>query len=367
MSRIIGMRGGRAWLTAAVATAGLLALAGQAAAAPTTPHWHTVKSVTTGSGAFTAVVATGKTTAWAFGGQFTPATGPATAWQLKGGAWTQDKAFPGKSGETVVAAGASSPSDVWAFTQDGAGSRVLHYNGTAWSVAKAFSAQIGGASVAGNNDVWVFGTGLFGMPQLGAWYFNGRTWRLTGTGLLGGSALSPTSVWAFSGTKVYHFNGSRWANTQLASLLPPKQQLNGPAVTGIIALSASNVYALGNGNREDEGGPTVVLRYNGRTWTKLATGSFGYGTTSGGGSQQVSSDGASGLWLPMPGVGGQKSFIVHYSAGKLTPATLPGSTLGIAVASISRVPGTREQLAGGDTFTPTMPGTGQVARILMYG
>ena len=366
MSRIIAARRGRAGLIAAAA-AGLLALAAPAASAVSAapaPNWHIVKSVQSGAGVFTAVAATGKATGWAFGGQFASVTGP-TAWQLSGGKWTQ-RGFPGERAETVVAAGASSPSDVWAFTQAGTGSRVLHYDGKAWSVAKTFSAQIGGASVAGKNDVWVFGADLFGMKALGAWYFNGHTWRLTGANLKGGSALSPVSVWAFSGTKVYRFNGSRWAGTQLSSLLPAKMLLNGPAITGIIALSAKNVYAIGNGNAEDEGGPTVVLHYNGSKWAKVAAGSFGYGTTNAGGSQQVSSDGGSGLWLPMPGVDGQKSYMVHYAAGKLTPATLPGSTRGTEVVSVSRVPGTRDQLAGGDTFTAASPGVNQVARIFMY-
>jgi len=360
------MRGRRAWGAVALAAAGLVTLAASAAGAVTAapkPEWHVVKSVTTGAGAFTAVVATGKTTGWAFGGQFASVTGP-TAWRLAGGTWKQDMAFPGDPSETVLAAGASSPSDVWAFTQDGTGSRVLHYNGTAWSVAKTFGAQIGGASVAGKNDVWVFGTNLVG-PTLGAWYFNGHTWRLTGANLQGGSALSPANVWAFSGTKVYHFNGSRWAGTQLSSLLPPRMLLNDPAITGIIALSAGNVYAIGNGNAEDEGGPTVMLHYDGSKWTKVATGSFGYGTPSNG-SQEVSSDGAGGLWLPMPGYCCGKSYLVHYATGKLTPATLPGSPWGTQVVSVSRVPGTAEQLAGGDTHVTAMPGIGQVARILMY-
>src|ERR1700761_2617366 len=110
MSRTTSMRGGRAWLTAAAATAGLLALGAPAAAASTglggnaalagnaglarntglagntglaartarraspgrspaaAPKWRVVKSVSAGAGAFTAVVATGKATGWAFGG-----------------------------------------------------------------------------------------------------------------------------------------------------------------------------------------------------------------------------------------------------------------------------------------------------------
>lgn len=373
MSRIIPMRGITAAAGLLALAAGLLALApaasaaaaaaqGAAAAAPT---WHIVKSVKTGSGSFSAVVATSKTTAWAFDSQFAATAGP-TAWQLTGGKWTQDKAFPGKSGESVVASGATSPADVWAFTQVGGGSRVLHYNGKAWAVVKTFSAHIGGASVVAKGDVWVFGTDLFGEPRLGAYYYNGHTWTRTGKNLEGGSALSPASAWAFNGTKVSHWTGTKWIGTQLKALLPPQVELNGPAVTGVIALSATNVYVIGNGNLEDEGGPTVVLHYNGVTWTKVASGNFGYGTMNTGGSQVISTDGKGGLWLPMPGVDGQKSYIVHYAAGKLTAAVLPGSPWAIAVYSISRVPGSQAQLAGGDTYTADNPGTNQSAVILRY-
>jgi hypothetical protein len=49
-----------------------------------------------------------------------------------------------------------------------------------------------------------------------------------------------------------------------------------------------------------------LLHYNGSRWTKVAAGNFGYGTTTDGGSQQVSADGSGGLWLPMPGAGRQQ-------------------------------------------------------------
>ena len=365
MARMRTVRG-RAWLVAAGACAAMAGLAAPAAsAASVPPAWHVVKSVKTGQGVFTDVVATGKTAGWAFGRQFA-AISADTAWRRSGVTWTRDKAFPGKNNETVVTAGANSPSDVWAFASQFNGvSRVLHYNGKAWSVAKTFGAPIGGASVAGKNDIWVFGAG-FGQPTLGAWHYNGHTWKLTGKGLQGGSALSPTNAWAFSGTRVYHYNGSKWAGTDLKSLLPAKQQLNNPSVTGIIALSPANVYAIGNGSRQDEGGPTVILHFNGARWQKLASGSFGFGTMSTGGSQQVAADGKGGLWLPMPGVLGQKSFMLHYTAGKLTPVALPGNPRAISVVSVSRVPGTGAQLASGSTFKAAQPGVNQVAIILQY-
>ena len=326
--------------------------------------WSIVKQVHSGpAGDFTAVVATGKSSGWAFNGNPLAAPAKPAAWKRSGSNWTRET-FPGKSGEEVVAAGATSPADVWAFTDLRSGSRVLRYNGHKWSVVTTFARLIGGASVVSAKDVWVFGQpGI--TEQLGVWHYNGHHWAQVSASLDGGSALSATSVWAFRGTSVYHFNGHKWARTKVASLLPARspQGLNDPLVTGIYAQSARSVYAIGNGNAQDEGGPTVVLHYNGHSWSKVATGNFGYGTQP---SQQISPDGHGGLWLPMPGFGGQSSYILHYSGGKLTPAALPHGGLGIDVVSVAVVPGTTQVLGGGFTHAHANPSLSVTAVILLY-
>ncbi len=353
-------------------TAGLLAASGAAAGAQVSaagasathasaagpsapgPSWHIVKQVPGGN--FTAVVATGKTTGWAF-----DATSPPTAYQRSGSTWKR-VAFPGQRFETVVAAGATSPGSVWAFTdQFAGGSRVLHWDGRRWSVVKTFAKQIGGAAVLRDNSVWVFGEPYAPANGLGAWCYNGRTWTQFGKNLMGGSVLSARDVWAFNGAFVYHWNGRIWTGTSVSRLLPAKQFLNSPAVTGILALSGKDVYAIGNGNRQDEGGPVVVLHYNGRTWSKVAQGEFGYGA-----GQQIAADGRGGLWLPMPGPLGGPSHLVHYAAGKLTAASLPVGAQYIYVDSIARVPGTTQQLAGGFTHAKGNPGRNIAAVLLQY-
>jgi hypothetical protein len=120
-----------------------------------------------------------------------------------------------------------------------------------------------------------------------------------GNGDSSGSALNDHDVWGFTASSVEHWNGSTWMATSVNRLLPPKDPhgLNDPKVVGILALSDSNVYAIGNGNRQDEGGPVVVLHFNGHKWSKLATGEFGFGPDF----QQFSSDGSGGLWLAMEG------------------------------------------------------------------
>ncbi len=358
----------RRWAIRAVTagTAGLLAVSGTAAgaavatagavASPTaSPSWHVVKQVSSGGG-FSAVVATGKAAGWAF-----DATSPPTAYQRSGSTWNRVP-FPGRSQETVIEAAATSPASVWAFTDlSGSGSRVLHFDGRHWSVVKTFAQQIGGAAVLRDSYIWVFGEPYIPGSGLGAWCYNGRTWTRYGKNLLGGSVLSPWDVWAFSGTFIYHWNGLAWRAANVARLLPPRQLLNNPAVTGIIALRGDDVYAIGNGNRQDEGGPTVVLHYNGRTWSKAAQGNFGYGA-----GQQIAADGRGGLWLPMPGASGAPSYLVHYAAGKLIAARLPVAAPYISIDSIARIPGTAQQLAGGFTHASGDFGRDVAAVILQY-
>jgi hypothetical protein len=165
---------------------------------------------------------------------------------------------------------------------------------------------------------------------------------------------------------VYHFGGHTWAKTRVARLLPRKQSsgLNDPIVTGIYAQSATSVYAIGNGQAQDEGGPTVVLHYNGHFWRKVAQGNFGYGTQP---SQQISPDGSGGLWLPIPGFGGLPSYVVHYSGGTLTEPALPHGAQGIDVESIANIPGTTEMFGGGFTHRSGNPSLRVVAVILQYG
>ncbi len=132
-------------------------------------------------------------------------------------------------------------------------------------------------------------------------------------------------------------------------------------MAGILALSNTNVFALGSGNAEDEGGPLVVLHYNGHKWTRFAEGQFGNGPQA-----EFSYDGNGGLWLPMQGASGGTSYLVHYSNGKLTKAALPVAAATITVSAVSRVPGSTAQIAGGFTHTAGNLGENVVGVLLKY-
>ena len=352
---------GLAFTTAAASSAAQAAPA-PAAAHPAAAGWHIVKQVHNGPfGGFTTVMAVGRTGGWAFNQGPLP-----TAWRRSGSTWTQVP-FPGKPNEVVVAAGATSPTDVWAFTAGGAQSQALRWNGRTWTVQRNFAQQIGGAVVISSSDIWVFGQPYFPGTGLGAWHYNGRTWSqvASGHGLQGGSALSANNIWAVDGSDVAHWNGSGWSRTSVSHLLPAKQALNGPLLTGIFAESAHSVYAIGNGSLEDEGGPLVILHWNGKQWSKVAEGNFGFGTQP---LQQAGPDGQGGLLLPMPGVDGQKSYLLHYRPGHpLSEASLPDGPNGISIETVALIPGSNGLLAGGDTHAADKPGTSVVAVLLQYG
>jgi hypothetical protein len=309
--------------------AGLASGASAATTAARTPSWHTVLSVP-GGGGVGSVVATGRTSGWAFlGGGTAYERTSATAWKKV--------AFPGTGGAVNVA-GTSSPSNVWAALKSSSGqaTELYRWNGRSWTAAKSLQGSLTAISVLGPNDVWVFG----GADSTGVTHFNGRTWTEVSSTLQGGSALSDNNVWAFNGTDVDHYNGRTWTATNVASLLPAQLSGHGPsALTNILALAPNNVYATGEGDQTPRGGPGVVLHFNGHTWTQAAeSGSFA--TISG---ESLASDGEGGFWISSESFPSRlEGALFHYSAGQITAVNL-----GAFDYSVSQIPGTAEALSGG--------------------
>jgi hypothetical protein len=324
-----------AGVSAAVGLSVAGASAAGAAVAAHSPTWHVVdygNGAITATQAITAVVATGKTSGWAFAGS--------AAYERTGAVTWKKVAFPGRDGEVSVA-GEASATNVWAFDNTPFGSTAFTWNGTRWSAAKTFRGWVGAVSVLGRSDVWVFGA-PYPDGETGVWHYSGRDWSQVASNLYGGSALSDRNVWAFSGTTIAHYNGTKWTTTNVASKLPAKTKnglLAPPHVTDVIALSADDVYALGVGNARPTGGPLVVLHYNGRAWTKVAESPLPNNAPAG-------PDGTGGLWIAVANTGAP--YILHYAEGKLSKVALPGDVAQpTGILSVARIPGTTEQLAGG--------------------
>jgi hypothetical protein len=359
---------------AATAAAGLavatMGAAGAAAApnastghgtAAVTSSWKIVKSVRGNSPDFTAVAVTGRHGAWAFESTSSGNTTlPPTAWRLADGQWAR-ASFPGKQGERVLSASATSPSDVWALANTLHGARALLFNGTTWSVMKTFHNRIFGSVVAlSRHEAWAFGH----TPSPGAWHFHTNQWSMvkSGHGLFAGSALAPGNVWAIGPTSVAHWNGAAWSRTSVKALLPPDTKFSHSRLTSIYAQSRSSVWAVGTQGQESQGGPVVILHYDGHHWARAALASVCCG-----GPGQVIPDGSGGLWVPY-GLMGFGYSMLHYTGGHVHKVALPAPRgTNLQLASAAAVPGERRAFAVGAAQRPHVGGSYTRALILAFG
>lgn len=336
-----------AGVAAVLSIAGLASTAdaaGQAAA----PAWRTVYQLAQ-NGEFDGVVATGKTSGFAFFDSYTTVAVP-VAYERTGATAFKKVSFPTVADEFVVGAGGTTLSDVYVFadilTLSSARqeSQVLKWTGKKFSVVSTFSGWLNGGTVLSAGDVFAYGgTGPSGTGRsAGVYHYNGHKWtKLSATVSGNGDALSAANAYVADGTSVAHYDNGKWTTTSLAGLLPKKTE--NPRLARILALSADSVYAVGDGgSRADLGGPVVIVHYNGRTWSKVA--SYRVGIVGG----APAADGKGGLWLPLAETGRPAPGLLHYSDGKLTVVALPKFDGGsIAVDSVSRIPGTAAELAGG--------------------
>ena len=337
MKSTMSKRVGRitALLGAGLASVATLGMA-PAASAATQPAWRVVDSITSSTthpDALTAVVATGKTSGYVF--ESTP-TGE-VAYQRTG--LTTWKKVPFPRNVRVALAQASSPTDVWAF----GGGAVVKLTGGTWKTVKVFNAEITGATVLSSTDVWVFGTNdKSGATRLGVYHDNGHAWTRVSSTAGDGYAVSDHDVWASAGNSVENDNGHQWKATSLARLLPAKDK-DDELVSGIIALSATNVYALDVDYAA--GGETAVLyvlHYDGRTWSKVAQNNgFSVGS--------LTPDGKGGFSATAFQHDGGRPALLHYNGRTL--ADVPQFTANPTtwVYDVSHIPGTMQQLVTAST------------------
>ncbi|HTR95555.1 MAG TPA: hypothetical protein VMI73_27805 [Trebonia sp.] len=314
------------------------------------PAWHIIFSrpngnATTHYNAFTAVVATSRTAGWAF------LENAPCAYERTGARTWKKVPFPGKHGNVTLAGVApDGKGAVWAGYYTASGTQLDRWTGAKWEVAKTFSGYLSGLTVLASDDVWVFG-GSGQQQSHGVFHYNGRTWTEVARTPQGGDALSDANVWAYQGQTIDHFNGRKW------TAFPSVKW----TVTGIRALSATDVYATGDGTDAPHGGPMVLLHFNGRAWSRIVLAKNNTSPVR----QGIFPDGKGGLWIPA-GDGAQNPALLHYSDGKLTTVTLPeqASWVPTIADSLSRIPGTSEMLAGGVQYTDGNERTNSV--VLQY-
>ncbi len=166
---------------------------------------------------------------------------------------------------------------------------IEHWNGTSWKIQPSPNLGIRsdflfGVAAVSASSAWAAGyyfTGTDEQTLIEHW--NGKAWKiqrspdLGGTAntsdLFGAAAASPSSVWAVGNTYparvplIEHWTDRRW------KLLPTSKIgfLDGVAFT-----SRSSGWAVGDGpGSQPVGAFTLIERWNGATWTKVASPSIG--------------------------------------------------------------------------------------------
>lgn len=194
---------------------------------------------------FGSLWATSPTDAWAVGyypGPNSMLAGSIAHWD--GAAWADVKNAPATN--QLFRVWGSGPSDVWVVGDEVVGGGleaiILHFDGSAWSIAYTEAIQdFGSVWGSGPDDVWASGLG-------DTVHFDGKTWSKAGPtsasvhafGLWG---TGPRDVWAW-GTEdggdngeIFHYDGSRWsAGTPLGASL---------SLSEMWGSSPTNIWAVG--------------------------------------------------------------------------------------------------------------------------
>jgi len=347
-------------IVTAIAGGGLIFATSASASGPAivTDSWQVAKSVQSPNfPEFTAVTAASATSAWAFESAGTKES----AYELAGGTW-RSESFPGKANETVLTATSSSSSNVLAISTNfgTSHSRILRFNGHSWSTLRTSSHMLGSPLALSSTNAWFFGY-AFSAPTP-ALHDNGHSFRASAgsSGLYGASALSASSIWAYGTKKVAHWNGHGWTSTSVAKQLPKSTELCSSRLTGIDAISAHSVFAIGTGGCQDQLGPFVLLHYNGSSWSRIALNS------NLGAPQAVSGDGDGGLWIPVATGSPVSGSMEHYSNGKLSSVTLPFSPAHLALFDVAIGQHTTVAFAAGFSRKSFSSST-STAEILRFG
>jgi hypothetical protein len=305
-----------------------------------TPGWPTTVTRHYGPAAdasgFSAVVALSRADAWAFGGTNPGGTGAPVALRWNGETW---RSWPLPAGlpDFIGDASASSPTDIWAVSY--AGGYVLHWDGSRWLVAKRWRhhAVLSGVTALSPADVWTFGTTADGMPGLGTWHFDGRTWTQPpgpAQQIYRASAVTPADIWAVAATRhggfLEHYDGRTWQRAGAG-----RPALAGLRLNAVLALPGGAVWAAGNQQlpRGAEGS-LVVVHFNGRRWTRTQT-SWQADTA------RLAPDGAGGLWITADDAGsiGGGSLVGHLSGTGSVSWTSLHDGLGSGISDVAVGPG----------------------------
>jgi hypothetical protein len=211
----------------------------------------------------------------------------------------------GTNDNSLGAVAAAASNDAWAVgnflpdtpssNQDATLSLAMHFDGTHWvstptpNAGPNFNTLFGVA--AADRHAWAVGVhlnkGFQARGLIESWDPESNGWRVVSHPqpgserdlLFGVAALSASDVWAVGeqqsangmfGTLVEHFDGRRW------QVVPsPNPGRSGNHLYGVLALEPDDVWAVGQRNDADNPDHELILHWDGARWKVLASASHG--------------------------------------------------------------------------------------------
>jgi hypothetical protein len=297
---------------AAVTTAALFAMTSVAAAGGS---WTIVASPNPGSAnTVGGLVAFSPTEVWGIGSasssSYAGCHGRTLTSRWNGSAFVVVPAAPTAMCAAVNGVAGSSTSDIWAVgsTNEGRDTHLRHWNGASWATVEGAtipppgvgrrhrSTSLNSVASLGTDNVWAVGRAEYSdfTTNTLVEHWNGQKWTLvpaaaaSGSALTGVTALSASDIWAVGSggtsgaadlsTLVEHWNGSSWTivpspNTNVLNFL-----------RGVSASSANDVWAVGNSIKNPYDGVsksrTLIEHWDGSTWTVVPSPTIGAGNNS---------------------------------------------------------------------------------------
>ena len=222
------------------------------------------------------VAATSASNAWAVGCTIDNCAGTASKTVIlhwNGSTWKRQSSPSPAGFSGLFGIAAVSARDAWAVGSAGVGVLILHWNGSAWTQVPGprlatRSASLSGVSALSARSAWAVGSATSGTLIL---HWNGSAWkRVPGPagGLSAVSATSARNAWAAgsftlngaTGAMTAHWNGARWEH--VPSPGRPSRQAGPTELYGAAASARGSAWAVGRSGY----GKTLILQWNGAAW-----------------------------------------------------------------------------------------------------
>ncbi len=278
---------------------------------------------------------------------------------------------PGKgpNGNYLRAIAAVSANNIYAVGSVGGLSTLIeHYNGSTWSVVS--NPGIGvlqSITVISANNIWAVGDDG-GPTKTLIEHFDGSSWKVvlspnhqTGSSsyneLSAVSAVSASDIYAVgyyststntNQTLIEHYNGSKWS-----IIASPNVGTTHDYLSGVAAVSANNVYAVGNSFTFDSQGQALIEHFDGSTWSIVQSPSPGTLT----GLTSIAEASASSIYAvgySFTGTATINSVIEYYNGSTWSVVSSPNPGQENFLIATAHVPGTSQFWAVGNDDAHTL-------------